>query len=131
MKNPCMSRLMLVLCMMFLLPLVCPGVFDQATAQSPTEWYTMNSLGRECQKLDGTPADKVETFSKVKALYTVTMDDVVEKSTVVQTTMTLSETMTGLTLKTTFYRGKARCEEALAKQNEAEERERRTLDKYR
>jgi hypothetical protein len=76
-----------------------------------------------------TRADYIETLSKVGRGIKHTMEDVVENGIVVQTTMTLSDP--DLTVKMTFYRGKERCEQALARAKENEAQERRKLDKYR
>jgi hypothetical protein len=48
------------------------------TAQRPTEWYQIQEILGQCSKLDGTPADYIETLNKVGGGIKYNMDDVVE-----------------------------------------------------
>jgi hypothetical protein len=102
-------------------------------AQRPSEWYNIagDYLGRRvCELLDGAPADHIEIFRK-PGLDAIKMTDVVEKGIVVQTTMTITDKMTGSTVQATYYRGKERCAMALARYQAETEQERRKLDRYR
>jgi hypothetical protein len=89
----------------------------------PSEgWYAVSQFEQQCKAQEMGPADVMALLDQRGEQYR--MEDVTEQGQVVQTTM--YRVTEGV--QATWYKGKARCEQALRKKQQSQEQQR---EKYR
>ena len=99
-----------------------PVAAPYAVAGASEGWYAVNQLEQQCEAQEMGPADYMALDDRAGTPYT--MEDVTERGQVVQTTMH----MLTKGVSVTWYRGKARCDQALRTKQQSQEQRR---EKYR